>query len=137
MKRVAVAVLAGVAAVVGLGHAASAADLAIPPPPPPPPSWTGFYIGVHAGAAWQSSKDWNFVDPFGHILPVTLTGSAPLGAVGGIQGGYNWQFAPAWVLGVEGDISWSSLGDNRGFGKLAVNNNNPIILSGAPLGVSC
>ena len=51
MKRFAIALLAGVAALAGLGHAASAADLAIPPPPPPLPSWTGFYIGAHAGAA--------------------------------------------------------------------------------------
>jgi hypothetical protein len=33
-----------------------------------------------------------------------LSGTPGLGAVGGIQGGYNWQFAPAWVTGIEGDI---------------------------------
>jgi outer membrane immunogenic protein len=62
MKRVAIAVLAGVAAVAGLGYGASAADLAVAPPPPPP-SWTGFYVGVHAGAAWQSAPQWSFDDP--------------------------------------------------------------------------
>jgi outer membrane immunogenic protein len=36
-----------------------------------------------------------------------------MGAVGGLQGGYNYQFAPAWVVGVEGDISWASLSDHR------------------------
>ena len=58
MKRVAIALLAGVAAVAGLGYSASAADLAVKAAPlPPAPSWTGFYLGVHAGAAWQEQKD--------------------------------------------------------------------------------
>jgi outer membrane immunogenic protein len=37
-----------------------------------------------------------------------------LGGLGGFQAGYNWQFAPAWVVGVEGDFSWTSLSDQRG-----------------------
>jgi outer membrane immunogenic protein len=118
MKRVAIALLAGVAAVAGLGHAALAADLAVPPPPPPPPSWTGFYVGVHAGAAWQSNSDWTFNDPNGFFIPGTTTlsntgSNAALGGVGGFQGGYNWQFAPTWVAGIEADFSWASLSDHR------------------------
>lgn len=85
------------------------------PPPPPAPSWTGFYLGVHAGAAWQSTPSWTFNDPNGVIAPTSLNqaGNAALGGVGGIQVGYNWQFAPAWVAGIEGDISWASLADHR------------------------
>jgi outer membrane immunogenic protein len=119
MKRIAIALLAGVTAIAGLGYSASAADLAVKALPPAPvlPSWTGFYIGVHAGAAWQSAQQWAFFDPNapgdGVLSPLNLSGSPSLGAVGGIQGGYNWQFAPAWVVGVEGDISWASLGDHR------------------------
>ena len=71
MKRIAIALLAGVAAVAGLGHAASAADLAIPPPPPPLPSWTGSIIGAHAGAAWQQTPDWKFNDPNGFFSTAT------------------------------------------------------------------
>jgi outer membrane immunogenic protein len=119
LKRVAIALLAGVAAVVGLGYSASAADLAVPPPPAPLPSWTGFYIGVHAGAAWQSTANWTFTDTGGAFFaPASVPGTSALGAVGGIQGGYNWQFAPAWVVGVEGDISWASLSDHRAVGPL-------------------
>ena len=44
----------------------------------------------------------------------SFPGGAALGAVGGIQAGYNWQFAPVWVVGVEGDFSWASLSDQRG-----------------------
>ena len=121
MKRVAIALLAGVAAVAGLGHAASAADLAIPPPPPPPPSWTGFYVGAHAGAAWQKAADWNFNDPNGILGFADLNSAAKpaLGGVGGFQAGYNWQFATAWVVGVEGDFSWTSLSDQRTVGPIS------------------
>jgi outer membrane immunogenic protein len=115
MKRVAIALLAGVAAVAGLGHSASAADMAVRAAPAPvyAPTWTGFYVGVHAGAAWQSTPNWRFTDPNGALLTTNLHDSSSLGAVGGVQGGYNWQFAPAWVVGVEGDVSWASLSDHR------------------------
>ena len=119
MKRIAIALLAGVAAVAGLGHAASAADLAIPPPPPPLPSWTGFYVGAHAGAAWQEFSSGSFIDPNGNLASGTVSGGSALGAVGGFQAGYNWQFAPAWVAGVEGDFSWTSLSDGRGGATLS------------------
>jgi outer membrane immunogenic protein len=122
MKRVAIALLAGVAAVAGLGYSASAAELAVKALPPAPvlPSWTGFYIGVHGGAAWQGSSNWTFQDPNGIIAPVGLNqvGNQALGGVGGLQFGYNWQFAPAWVAGVEGDFSWTSLSDHRTAGPL-------------------
>jgi outer membrane immunogenic protein len=116
-------VLAGIAALASLGYSASAADLAVQAAPAPvaAPSWTGLYIGVHGGAAMPSSSDWAFNDPSGVALPVTLkAGSAALGAVGGLQVGYNWQFAPAWVTGVEGDFSWASLADHRTVGPLTV-----------------
>ncbi len=121
MKRIAIALLTS-AAVVGLSQAASAADLAVkaaPPAPAPVATWTGFYIGVHGGGAWQNSPNWSFVDPnfvpgVTGIVPQTLTAQTALGGVGGLQAGYNWQFAPAWVAGIEGDISWTSLGQSIG-----------------------
>jgi outer membrane immunogenic protein len=83
------------------------------PPPAPLPSWTGFYVGVHAGAAWQSTPGWSFVDPNLFLITINPPGNSALGGVGGLQAGYNWQFAPAWVVGVEGDFSWTSLADHR------------------------
>ncbi len=101
--------LAGMLLAASFGHAA-AADLALSAPPPVvPPSWSGFYVGAHAGAAWQSLPNWSFVDP--NQCPATFAsatlpaGDAGLAPLGGFQGGYNWQFAPTWVLGVEGDVS--------------------------------
>lgn len=53
------ATVCGVAAVV-FGQIALAADLprkapVYAPPPPPPFSWTGFYVGAAAGAAWTKA----------------------------------------------------------------------------------
>jgi outer membrane immunogenic protein len=31
------------------------------------------------------------------------------GGFGGFQAGYNWQFAPNWLVGIEADFDWSSL----------------------------
>jgi outer membrane immunogenic protein len=33
-------------------------------------------------------------------------------AIGGFQVGYNWQFAPTWVAGIEGDWSWANAGSS-------------------------
>jgi len=91
-----------------IGTPALAADMALkaPPPPPPAPSWTGFYIGVHAGGGWNRGNlraDYLPFPTFG-VNP-TLATSTGSGALGGGQVGYNWQAGPNWVVGVEGDIS--------------------------------
>ena len=64
--------------------------------------WTGFYGGVHVGAAAGTT---NFTDPFGlSIFGDSVTNP---GFLAGGQIGYNWQ-APnsPLVLGVEADASW-------------------------------
>jgi outer membrane immunogenic protein len=102
MKRLCLAAIA----LVALGGAAAAADL----PPAPQPyypkapayvpvpvyNWTGFYLGINGGGAFGGSS-WN------------STGNRDLsgGLIGGTVG-YNYQFGQA-VVGVEGDIDWSSI----------------------------
>ena len=80
------------------------------------PSWTGFYFGGHAGAAWQSRSDMTVSDPNlpvpAALRTVSLSGNSDARFLGGIHSGYNWQFDSRWVLGVEGDISWTDI-DNR------------------------
>jgi outer membrane immunogenic protein len=112
------AAIAALAAATG----ASAADLpkrtAAPPPPPvafvPPPfTWTGFYVGVNGGYAWNDNKaDYTYVTTTLTELPVfpngfLATGSDPSsnGFTGGAQAGYNYQFNQ-FVIGVEGDINY-------------------------------
>jgi len=90
---------------------ALAADMAVKAPPlasAPAFSWTGFYIGADIGGAWghQSAAS----DPISGVnqapMSGTLNGS---GAIGGVYAGYNFALAPSWLVGLEGDFSWSSV----------------------------
>lgn len=62
--------------------------------------WTGFYVGGHVGYGW-AEKDWR--DAFG----LNLNNKAD-GFLGGGQVGFNYQINQ-FVLGVEGDFSWSGI----------------------------
>lgn len=74
-------------------------------------AWTGPYIGLHGG---YGSGD------FRASVGGASTNLDPDGGFGGIQGGYNWQFAPNWVFGLEGDSSWGSLKDTSGATKVEI-----------------
>jgi len=64
-------------------------------------NWTGFYIGGHIGGAFSSDNNFNGL----------VTGNNNNGRfLGGLQGGADYQFAPNWVVGLEGQYSW--LGNN-------------------------
>lgn len=81
----------------------------------PVTNWTGFYIGANGGYGW--SKDSTTAAPFQNIPPFLgqtllpfFTLSNPVnGAVFGGQLGYNYQIAPTWVIGVEGDFDGAGL----------------------------
>ncbi|ABD09243.1 outer membrane protein [Rhodopseudomonas palustris HaA2] len=99
--------LLGTVALVALGAApALAADLAARPynkapvyaPPAPIYNWTGFYIGGHIGGAFAGDNS----------IGTGVTAGSDGKFLGGVQVGYDWQFAPSWVLGVEGQYSWLS-----------------------------
>ena len=62
-------------------------------------SWSGFYLGGHAGYGWGRNP---FSDPVGATLAI-LTGIKYNGFVGGFQAGANWQ-SGAWVGGLEIDL---------------------------------
>lgn len=68
-------------------------------------SWSGFYLGLHAGYGW-GSNNWNFrglvEDP-----TVTATSLNPKtnGVLGGFQAGANYQLA-SWVFGIEADLAF-------------------------------
>src|SRR5437016_3814000 len=59
-------------------------------------NWTGFYIGGHLGGVFSGSGDFSGL--------VLSDSSARL--LGGVQAGVDWQFAPNWVFGAEGQYSW-------------------------------
>ncbi len=69
-------------------------------------TWTGFYVGLNAGGAWNSNN--GFSSP-GFIIAPTIYGASSnndTGFTGGVQAGYNWQFG-SFVTGVEADINYA------------------------------
>ncbi len=82
-------------------------------------SWTGFYIGGNVGSGWGTTESSANLGVLGPLLApgATLSATLPVtsqtfnGFLGGVQGGYNWQFG-TFVLGVEGDFDWSGLQGN-------------------------
>lgn len=72
--------------------------------PMAPAKWTGLYIGANGGVGGNK-----FDYPFnidGFTPSASLTSS---GGFGGGQIGYNYEFAPAWVVGAEADIDASNI----------------------------
>src|SRR5471030_1963439 len=102
--------LLGTVALVALGATvpALAADLAARPAYTKAPiymapiyNWTGFYIGGHVGGAFDGNTGFT-----------GITGNGNNGRfLGGLQAGADYQFAPNWVAGIEGQYSW--LGHNN------------------------
>src|SRR6478752_7106251 len=128
MKKLLLATVALVA--LGATAPALAADLAARPytkaPPPiaaPIYNWTGFYIGGHVGAAFGNGNNFNGL--------VTNNNGDDARFLGGVQVGGDYQFAPNWVVGIEGQYSW--LGNsNRGAifpGGFVYNNDQRAIAS--------
>jgi outer membrane immunogenic protein len=109
-----------IAAAIGIGtvQMASAADMPVKARPMAPPpvlyDWNGFYVGGHIGGAWDDKTTTsNAVDHFG--LPGASFGnSSDSTFLGGVQLGYNWQFAPNWLVGIEGTWSWTDLNNDSG-----------------------
>lgn len=100
----------GVAFALGMGSAGARAD---------GPSWTGFYVGAHAGHGWA---DWNA--HVAHPCNCDTLGGKPAfagseamggdGWHGGIQAGANKQLGN-FVLGVEIDVSRASMDGEHTF----------------------
>ena len=74
-------------------------------------TWTGFYLGGNVGAG-VGKNDWGDLSTvFG--APVVSPGvpggnGTTMGALGGIQAGYNYQ--AGWVVvGVQGDLDWTGI----------------------------
>ena len=62
-------------------------------------NWSGAYTGVHgAYAAGEQAMEYTFTVPF-----------ETKGGLGGVQGGFNWQFASNIVVGIESDLSFGKI----------------------------
>jgi outer membrane immunogenic protein len=60
-------------------------------------NWTGFYIGGHVGGAFAGDN---------------TVQSSDARFLGGVQGGFDYQFAPNWVVGIEAQYSWLPTNNN-------------------------
>jgi len=75
--------------------------------PAPIYNWTGIYVGAHIGAAFGGDNGFTTTDP-------TLVGTNRDAAfLGGGQIGADYQFAPNWLVGIEGQISGLSNSDRN------------------------
>lgn len=63
--------------------------------------WTGFYVGFNAGVGSSQTRGF---DP--RALGPNQVEENGRGIAAGAQAGFNWQIAPHWVMGVEGDIGY-------------------------------
>jgi outer membrane immunogenic protein len=102
---------AAAAILIATTAAGAAADMAVKAPyiaAAPVWSWTGFYVGAHAGAGWGTTESTLTSTTTPPNPPVAvnfpLSQNSRSGFLGGGQVGYNWQ--SGWVvLGVQGDIA--------------------------------
>ena len=95
------ALLLGSAAGLVMTGAASAADLRGSLLPPTNYStWSGLYFGVNGGYAWTDEP-----------VVFSIVGVRPTASGGlfGGQVGYNLQWTPDWVFGVEADLDWADI----------------------------
>jgi outer membrane immunogenic protein len=63
-------------------------------------NWTGFYVGAHIGGEFNGNSGFNSL----------VLSSYDARFLGGVQAGADYQLAPSWVVGFEGQYSW--LGSN-------------------------
>ena len=116
--------LLAAAALSGLTAAAQAADMSAPAY-----DWSGFYVGLNAGAAFNNSElenNFDYTGP-GFETPVVVTpaqinaaiddfddnvGSDDAVFTGGAMIGYNYQME-SLLLGVEADINYAGFGNDR------------------------
>jgi outer membrane immunogenic protein len=111
-----------------VGFAADMAPRMVPKAPVAVPvaafSWTGCYIGGHIGGGW-GRKDLSK----GEAFPLVSGFHDEIdGFLGGVQSGCDYQFDRNWVIGIEGQFSWSNIKGSfsadpffsvKGFGAVA------------------
>ena len=134
MHKIAVSLFTAAGLALAAGQA-SAADMPVKAPVYKAPAavvpaynWTGLYIGGHVGGLWtRQDIEWDPLPSaaaFGANAQAGRLSSSSF--VGGVHGGYNWQFAPTWVLGVEGDSSWTSASSSTSAAWTFVGTSTPV-----------
>jgi outer membrane immunogenic protein len=103
--------LLATAALIAFAGPAIAADMRAPVYKAPPPvvpawSWTGCFVGGHAGSLW-TKQDWTNLTPGGDFFGAWLGRHQANSWLGGVQAGCDYQFAGGFVIGIQGDYAWT------------------------------
>jgi outer membrane immunogenic protein len=135
-----------------VGTPAVAADMPVKGPSSPPPApvynWTGWYAGVNAGASFGHVKTDLSVPFTGSVTSTveatsafntTVAGSDishPSGFIGGAQIGYNWQYSPLIVVGLEADFQGALEKESDAFttnfsGSMSGGGFGPVVVTGS------
>jgi opacity protein-like surface antigen/outer membrane receptor protein involved in Fe transport len=61
--------------------------------------WNGLYFGANFGGAFNREDV---------TTPIGIAATNPSGVLGGVQFGYNYLLAPHWLVGLEGELGWTS-----------------------------
>jgi outer membrane immunogenic protein len=78
-----------------------------------PSGWTGFYAGLDVGLQ-STQTDINTTTALFGGFPINAAGAPTNYSANGTGPrfggflGYNWQFAPRWLTGIEADVGWAS-----------------------------
>ena len=99
---------AAMVCIAGPAHAVPAAGSAAAPAAEDV-DWSGFYIGVAAGYDYGKTTVTD-LDGYNGPPPIVYN---PRGSGIGLQGDYNWWFAPNWLLGAEAEAGYFGFEGHR------------------------
>jgi outer membrane immunogenic protein len=114
MRQIISALLGAIALSIACVPGVLAADMPMKAPVAAPyNNWTGFYVGLNAGGGWGHSNDPTSAPTTGYFSAASTTAVNYAGAqstntsgfTGGLQAGYNWQWANI-VAGIEADFDY-------------------------------
>src|SRR5215469_2400778 len=112
------ATLLGGAAASLLTISAFAADLGVRPAPVqpiPPFTWTSCYAGLQAGGGWGKKDLTDTIGIYSDITGYSSTSVDVAGYMVGGQIGCDYQFAPTWVVGIEGTATGGNISKTTNF----------------------
>jgi len=113
--------LIGLIATAALGSVSPAAFAADMTPPPPVTTWTGFYLGGGGGIGWADIDvnrrrcllDWDGSCDTDFDFHNDFHDNTNGNGIGIVQGGFDWELAPSFVIGLGADATFGSLLNNN------------------------
>src|SRR6476619_4868813 len=117
MRRTLVGLIAALA-MGSVSPAAFAADMV--PEPAPVASWTGFYLGAGGGVGWADIDlnhrhcvfDWDGICESDTDFHRDFSETTDCNVIGVVQGGFDYELAPSFVVGVGADWTFGDLINN-------------------------